>query len=212
MKKVLFLFVFGFSLSVQAQGVWESPTESGSTSAKAAKTASKSELRDAKYLAGTVPEENGEVVWRKVIEAPGRSAQQLYDTMLNELNKLTQADNQLEGSKVALVNKAENKIAASIKEWMVFQSTALSLDRARFNCVIQVHCQDGRVNVELGRIRYVYETTRRKEETLKAEEWITDKYALNKKGTKLYRISGKFRRKTVDRVAEIFQTFENALR
>ena len=41
----------------------------------------------------------------------------------------------------------------------------------------------------------------------KAEEWITDKLAVNKKGTKLYPRSGKFRRKTVDRVEEIFQGF-----
>ena len=41
----------------------------------------------------------------------------------------------------------------------------------------------------------------------KAEEWISDKEAVNKKGTKLYPRSGKFRRKTVDRVEEIFQSF-----
>ena len=46
---------------------------------------------------------------------------------------------------------------------------------------------------------------------VKAEEWITDKYALNKKGTKLSRISGKFRRKTIDRKDNIFQRIEAAL-
>ena len=41
----------------------------------------------------------------------------------------------------------------------------------------------------------------------KAEEWITDKEAVNKAGTKLYPRSGKFRRFTVDRVEEIFGGF-----
>ena len=45
----------------------------------------------------------------------------------------------------------------------------------------------------------------------KAEEWITDKVAVNKKGTKLYPRSGKFRRMTVDRVEEIFNGFVDVL-
>ena len=39
----------------------------------------------------------------------------------------------------------------------------------------------------------------------KAEEWISDKEAINKAGTKLYPISGKFRKKTIDRVDSIFK-------
>ena len=41
--------------------------------------------------------------------------------------------------------------------------------------------------------------------TYKAEEWITDKEAINKAGTKLYPRSGKFRRKTIDRMEQIFE-------
>ena len=37
-----------------------------------------------------------------------------------------------------------------------------------------------------------------------AEEWITDKNAVNKKGTRLLPMSAKFRRATIDRVKEIF--------
>ena len=44
----------------------------------------------------------------------------------------------------------------------------------------------------------------------RAEEWITDKEAVNKKGTKLYPKSGKFRRLTVDRVEAIFAGFMDA--
>ena len=38
----------------------------------------------------------------------------------------------------------------------------------------------------------------------KAEEWITDEWALNKKGNKLSKYSGKFRCKTIDRKDNIF--------
>lgn len=212
MKKGLFLSMLCFSLTTQAQGVWETPTEAGQKAEATQSEVAKVEVKDAKYLAGAVPEENGEVVWRHEIVSPGHTAQQLYDALLGRLNELTQGENQLEGSKVALVNKAEYKIAAAVKEWMVFQSTFLSLDRAKFNYTIQVECHDGKANIELGRIRYFYEMVRNKSEVLKAEEWITDKYAMNKKGTKLYRVSGKFRRKTVDRVEEIFQLLDNTCR
>ena len=44
----------------------------------------------------------------------------------------------------------------------------------------------------------------------KAEEWITDEEALNKKQTKLLPRSGKFRVKTIDRVEEIFNAAMDA--
>ena len=49
-----------------------------------------------------------------------------------------------------------------------------------------------------------YEEQRNGGSRFKAEEWITDENALNKKRTKLAKISGKFRVKTVDRVQDIF--------
>ena len=47
--------------------------------------------------------------------------------------------------------------------------------------------------------------------SVKADEWITDKYALNKKKTKLLKGSGKFRRKTIDRKDNIFGKICKAL-
>ena len=64
-------------------------------------------------------------------------------------------------------------------------------------------CRDGAIDLKLYRISYRYNTAG-KEETYTAEEWITDEYAVNKKNTKLLPITGKFRRKTIDRVHQIF--------
>ena len=50
------------------------------------------------------------------------------------------------------------------------------------------------------KIRFTYRET----EKYKAEEWITDKYALNKAKTKLVRGLAKWRRKTVDFADDIF--------
>jgi colicin import membrane protein len=58
--------------------------------------------------------------------------------------------------------------------------------------------------VLLNRISYDY-SSQGKEESYKAESWITDKYTVNKKRTRLFPITGKFRRKTIDRKNEIFE-------
>ena len=47
--------------------------------------------------------------------------------------------------------------------------------------------------------------------TYKAEEWITDEYGLKKSKEKLSRVSGKFRKKTIDRKDYIFSRFEKLL-
>jgi colicin import membrane protein len=73
-----------------------------------------------------------------------------------------------------------------------------------------ITCSDGEANVKMTRISYDYDTDR-KPVHYTAEEWITDKYAVNKKHTKLYPISGKFRRKTIDRKDFIFNKFNTLL-
>ena len=74
-----------------------------------------------------------------------------------------------------------------------------------------MECHDGRLKVELGRIKYIYGEEGSKIFTYKAEEWITDKLAMNKKGTRLYRVSGKFRRRTIDRKDELFSEIRELL-
>ena len=59
-------------------------------------------------------------------------------------------------------------------------------------------------------IRYFYEELRNPQH-LKAEECITDRYAMNKKQTRLYPNTGKFRRKTVDRKDFLFNKIESLL-
>ena len=54
------------------------------------------------------------------------------------------------------------------------------------------------------RVNYTY-TQGNKTERYKAEEWITDDVAVNKKHTRLYPICGKFRKKTIDRKDELFK-------
>ena len=140
-----------------------------------------------------------------------RSTEENYQRMLQFLAAMAKEENQLPTSNVSLVNEREHSIAAHYEEWIVFARSLLSLDRTKFIYNIIATCEGKDVKVKLFRISYRYEEDRTDDSLFKAEEWITDDVCLNKKKTKLNRISGKFRRKTIDRKDEIFNNISQIL-
>ena len=197
-----------------AQSEWEVPEQKPKQEQKTLFGKSKKEI-DPKYLAAdAMPMVDGKIVFTLDEDVPGKSAQQIYDTVYSVLEQMVKSENQFEESKIALVNKAEHVIAARFREWLVFKSSALALDRTVFNYTIIATCTDGHLNLTMSRMSYAYEMDRDDSSGMQtsAEEWITDEYALNKARTKLLRHSGKFRQKTIDRKDEIFQIFRNALK
>ena len=166
---------------------------------------------DAKYLEpNAVPVVDGKVCWETVIEAPGKSAQQVYEILKNQLVKMTKEPNQIENSTLAIHDSVKYELGAVFHEWLVFKDATLVLDRTQFNFQLLVYCADGKADVKMTRISYDYGLNR-KPTHYSAEEWITDKYAVNKKHTKLYPVSAKFRRKTIDRKDYIFNKFNTLL-
>ena len=165
---------------------------------------------DEKYLEGAVPLVNGNIEWEKTFET-ANSPDDNYQRMMRLFAAMTKEKNQLPSSNVALVNENERTIVAHFEEWLVFASNFISMDRTKFIYNIIATCQGNTVNVRLFRISYRYEEERTTKSLIKAEEWITDDVCLNKKKTKLNRISGKFRRKTIDRKDEIFKNIEQTL-
>ncbi|MCR5513450.1 MAG: DUF4468 domain-containing protein [Prevotella sp.] len=165
---------------------------------------------DAKYLKGAVTEVDGKVVFSKTIDAPGKTADEVYNIVKNYLLKMTTEPNQ-ESARLAFEDKEKHELAASFNEWLVFKSSSLMLDQTRLLYVIKARCSEGKAVIEMANIHYVYDEFR-KPQRYTAEEWITDKEALNKKGTKLLPLSGKFRRKTIDRKDFLFNKFESLLK
>ena len=165
---------------------------------------------DQKYLAGAVPVVNGKVCFTTTISAPGKSSRQIYDIMLAQLTELVQEEGQYENSRISLQDTTTMQLVAGLQEQLVFKRQPLSFDYTRLMYTLMVECSDGEAKVTMTRIHYLYEEER-EPQNLIAEEWITDQYGLTKKGTKLARISGKFRRKTIDRKDYLFELFNNAL-
>ena len=201
MKKLLIAMSLCLSLSANAQNnTWEMPEE-GTNAVNP----------DQKYLAGAVPVVDGKVTFHTVIDAPGKSAVQVADIVRKYMMKMTKEPNQFEQSRIIMDDSVKHEVAATYQEWLVFKSTALVLDRTRLMYNLIAKCEDGKADITMTRIYYLYEEER-DPQTYTAEEWITDEEGLNKKQTKLSRVSGKFRRKTIDRKDFLFNKFAELLK
>jgi len=165
---------------------------------------------DAKYLAGAVPEVDGRVVFATTIKAPGKSAKQIFSLLKADMERITKESNQFEQSRIALADTVKMQIVGNYQEWLVFKNKPLNLDRTRLFYTLAADCRDGEASIQLTRIHYLYDEERLAM-NYRAEEWITDKWGLNKKQTKLARVSGKFRRKTIDRKDYLFARFTKLL-
>ena len=165
---------------------------------------------DYKYLKpGAMPEQDGNVVFTLDLDVPALSAQQVYDRMYVALDTIANQECQIQDERsnngVVLVNKKEHSIVAQYHEWMTFKKNLVVLDRTRLNYTVIAKCTDGHLHLTLERMTFLYEQGRPTEMRTSAEEWISDKEAINKKGTKLLPGSAKFRRSTIDRKDELFE-------
>lgn len=204
MRNLIIALLICLPMAAAAQGNWEKPDPVKAAPEK------KTEYQYAKYLGNVVPVVNGEVIWEKSF-VNNKSADDNYTIMLNLLTAMTKEEIQLERSNVTLVNKEEHKIICHFEEWLTFTSSFINLDRTRFIYTLTADCEDNKVLVRIMRINYWYDENRNGGDRYRAEEWITDEWALNKKKTRLAKHSGKFRRKTVDRVEEIFNNIGTTL-
>lgn len=162
---------------------------------------------------GVVPEQNGKVVFTRAINAEGKSKADIYNAVASFATLRFEPNSSrgdwrepdffcnIEYAKVTEADKAAGKIAAQGAEEMVFSNKALSKDYTHIYYRLSANIVDGAVNLVMDNIAYVYVGSAATER-IPAEDWITDKEALNKKGN-LRRINGKFRVKTVDLFNEI---------
>lgn len=164
---------------------------------------------DTKYLAGAVPVENGFVNFKHTYTVEGKSRAELF-TLLKDYtqSQIIENENSLPQTRITELSENEGIIAASIEETLYFTRKAWVSHSTRFFYQLVYYIEDGKFTIEMRRLRYIYAdgtATGAAPETIKAEDWITDKEALNKTQTKLTRIAGKFRRATIDRKDEIFR-------
>lgn len=173
--------------------------------------AGKKTKNEPKYLLGAVPEVEGVVTFQKDFTVTDKNEQQIYDILFAYINNSIIGnairDPKQPYTRIISNEKESGTVVARIEEYMVFRSAFFELDRTRFRYLLSATVKGQKVSLILTQISYYYneDMEGRNGVTYKAEEWITDKVAVNKKGTKLYPRSGKFRCMTVDRVEQIFK-------
>ncbi|MBR4533402.1 MAG: DUF4468 domain-containing protein [Bacteroidaceae bacterium] len=166
---------------------------------------------DPRYLRGAVPERNGIVTFSQTFSVPGKTQSDIYSVMQAYIRQLV-ADGR-QDLRTRIVSDENNTIVANVEEIMTFKKRFLSWDHCYFRYYISAECTaDAKVNLTITKIsyQYMFDNEGKGGENYKAEEWISDAAAVNKAGTKLYPRCGKFRRKTIDRVDEIFTGARNA--
>ena len=161
-----------------------------------------------KYLKGQLPMQNGQVVFEKDFQVAQKSQAQIYDLMLSYVKQLVKNSKHDDYSKLTLQDADKGLIVANVQELMYFKHKAWNADCTDFFYRILVSITSGKVNVKVQDITYNYEG----DTGLKAERWITDKYALTKDGKDFRKDTGKFRRLTMDRAGQILEEAEQAVK
>lgn len=170
-------------------------------------------MKDPKYLLGAVPEVNGVVTFQKNFSVTDKSEQQIYDVLLTYITDSIMSkaiqNKYPQYTRIISSEKDSGTVVARIEEYMVFHRAFFNFDRTRFRYLLNATVKGQKVSLTITQVSYYYNEDKDGKNGVpyKAEEWISDKEAVNKAGTKLYPRSGKFRKKTVDRVEDIFNGF-----
>ena len=165
---------------------------------------------ESKYLEGAVPVVDGKVTFSTSIQAQGMNRMQIYDKVLEWANKYFQPKESLT-PKVLYTNTEKAEIIASGEDYIVFSSNYLILDRTRIYYHLIANCEDEKCDLTMTRIHYWYEEDVEGGYKYKAENWITDKEGLNKAKNKLAKVSGKFRKETIDYKDRMFGEIQSVL-
>lgn len=165
---------------------------------------------DMRYLKkGAVSVEHGRVVFKDSISiVQGYTPEQMTAVARGWMEKFLEEKG---NRKNQVISDRDNRIMATAQMEIVFTKNALSYDKAIMNFVLTINSTSENCVLKIDRIKYNYDDGSGYESIL-AEDYITDEQAVNKKGTRLYPITGKFRRKTIDAADEIFASFKEGLK
>lgn len=173
------------------------------------KTVEQMEVYTAK---NAIPEENGKVVFKEVIAAPGKNKEEIF-------NKLTQwaslrfepsiqmGDDyrdedfykNLEYAKLKEADEQSGQIKCQGAEEFIFSVKPLAVDFVQAFYLLDLKASDGQVEFSLHTLSFNIDQGEGQFVRMTAENWITDKESFGKNG-KLRRRQGKCRIKTIETV------------
>ncbi|MBR6432949.1 MAG: DUF4468 domain-containing protein, partial [Bacteroides sp.] len=123
---------------------------------------------DSKYLAGAVPEADGKVLFSKEFSISGMSQDEIYERMAHWMDeRLKKNEN---NSRILFTDKTRGQIVGTGEEWIVFSSSALSLDRTKVSYQLTVTCRPEKCVFEMGKIKEPEEMLSRLQKLAKEQE------------------------------------------
>ena len=162
---------------------------------------------DNRYMAGAVPEVDGKVVLTRTVDVPaGLTLQEVMIRVDAWLIRCTKDERMHYNQR--LPKRADNELQHSYSMELTFSKSFLAHDFAEMAYVLAVRYDGGQIIMEMSHINYKYNENN-KLNKYTAEEMIIDKYALNKKKTKLIYGFKKFRMKTIDLLDELQISLQN---
>ncbi len=168
---------------------------------------------DPKYSKGAVPQdENGRVYFEYTAPIPaGMDADRCYEMLLNWA-KGRFAQPYAQAGRILNEDAATRRCIFHVDQVIVFKSTAFVADESKISYNFSIVVKDNSFTLKMTDIKYRYEEGREGGGKLfPAEDWITDKEAFNKRGTKFLKSTGKFRIKTIDLKDILFQKATDTL-
>jgi hypothetical protein len=162
---------------------------------------------DNRYMAGAVPEVDGKVVLTRTVEVPaGLTLQEVMNRVDSWLIRCTKDERMHYNQR--LPQRADNELQHSYSMELTFSKSFLAHDFAELAYVLAVRYEGSQLVMEMSHINYKYNENN-KLNKYTAEEMIVDKYAMNKKKTKLIFGFKKFRMKTIDLLDELQISLQN---
>ncbi len=172
---------------------------------------------------GAIPEESGKVVFKDIITASGKSKEEIFNKVAQwaslryEPNSMMGDDyrdanfyKNIECSRVKEANKQSGIIECQGAEELIFSVKPLAKNFTQAFYLLDLSISDNKVEFMLHTLSFNVDQGEGEFLRMTAEEWITDKECLNKKG-ELRRRNGKFRIKTIDLVEQLKKEISEAI-
>ena len=160
-----------------------------------------------KYMTGAVPVVDGKVVFERELNVPLFSQEQIYSALVDwagkkftgKSNRVISADD----SKSTVLIQGEDEMVIKI---------GLFPGKVKVHYILAADCTNGKCTLKTTRVRYTNNpASKNSTDIIYAEEYITDKFALNKSKTKIFAGTGDYRKKTIDIVDNVAQEAQDAI-
>ena len=166
-----------------------------------------------KYGKGAVPQdENGDVYFTQTVDIPENISEDICYEILMNWAKGRFAQPYAQSGRILNEDSQTRRFIFHVDQIIVFKSTGFVADESKISYNFSVAVKNGQFTMTMTDIKYRYEEGREGGgKAFPAEDWITDKEAYNRAGTKFLRSTGKFRIKTIDLKDQLFQRASDAV-